>query len=370
MVYRTKLKEFMEKIIHIVGARPNFMKAAPVYFAIRDQGKFDQLLVHTGQHYDEKMSDIFFRQLGMPKPDINLEIGSASHAVMTARIMIAFEQVVLDEKPDLVIVYGDVNSTIACAMVAAKLGVKVAHVEAGLRSFDRAMPEELNRMLTDSISDYFFTTSPDADELLKKSGIPEDAIYFVGNGMIDTLVRLLPQAQKPSPDDLKLEDGRDFALVTLHRPSNVDDAEALTQIVETLNNLSKEMQVVFPIHPRTAARMKDLGLNADGLTMCGPLGYLEFLWLQKNAKMVLTDSGGIQEETTYLGVPCLTLRENTERPITVTEGTNVLIGRDFALLKSEIQKVVSGNWKKGKIPDKWEGKAGERTAKILDSILN
>lgn len=359
----------MKKIIHIVGARPNFMKAAPVYFAIRDQGKFEQLLVHTGQHYDEKMSDIFFRQLGMPEPDINLEVGSASHAVMTAKIMIAFEQVVLDEHPDLVIVYGDVNSTIACAMVAAKLGVKVAHVEAGLRSFDRAMPEELNRMLTDSISDYFFTTSPDADELLVKSGIAEDAIYFVGNGMIDTLVRLLPQAQKPAERDLVVDEKRGFALVTLHRPSNVDDAETLAEIVRTLRELSKDMQVIFPIHPRTSARMKELGLESEGLTMCGPLGYLEFLWLQKNAKMVLTDSGGIQEETTYLGVPCLTLRENTERPITVTEGTNLLIGRDFVLLRSEIQKVVSGQAKKGKVPEKWEGKAGERTAAVLEKLF-
>ena len=360
----------MKKIIHIVGARPNFMKAAPVYFAIRDQRKFKQLLVHTGQHYDEKMSDIFFRQLGMPKPDINLEIGSASHAVMTARIMIAFEEVVLKEEPDLVLVYGDVNSTIACAMVAAKLGVKVAHVEAGLRSFDRSMPEELNRMLTDSISDYFFTTSPDANELLEKSGVSEDAIHFVGNGMIDTLVRLLPQAEKPAKEDLEIDGELGFALVTLHRPSNVDDAKALGEIVDTLHTLSKEMQVVFPIHPRTAGRIKGLGLNTQGLTMCGPLGYLQFLWLQKNAKMVLTDSGGIQEETTYLGVPCLTLRENTERPITVTEGTNILIGRDFDLLRTEIQKVVSGNSKKGKVPDKWEGNSGERTAIILDSILN
>ena len=359
----------MKKIIHIVGARPNFMKAAPVYFAIRDQGKFEQLLVHTGQHYDEKMSDIFFRQLGIPKPDINLEIGSASHAVMTARIMIAFEQVVLDEKPDLVIVYGDVNSTIACAMVAAKLGVKVAHVEAGLRSFDRSMPEELNRMLTDSISDYFFTTSPDADELLAKSGITE-GVHFVGNGMIDTLVRLLPEAVKPEIDGVSPDEEKGFALVTLHRPSNVDDAESLSKLLSTLRDLSEQMQVIFPIHPRTAARIKELGLETGEILLSGPLGYLEFLWLQKNARMVLTDSGGIQEETTYLGVPCLTLRENTERPITVWEGTNVMIGGDFDLLQKEIAKVVSGNAKKGKIPDKWEGKAGERTAQILDLILN
>tara|TARA_B110001450_G_scaffold172737_1_gene161111 strand:- start:429 stop:1466 length:1038 start_codon:yes stop_codon:yes gene_type:complete len=344
------------------------MKAAPVYFAIRERGKFEQLLVHTGQHYDEKMSDIFFRQLGIPKPDINLEIGSASHAVMTARIMIAFEQVVLDEKPDLVIVYGDVNSTIACAMVAAKLGVKVAHVEAGLRSFDRAMPEELNRMLTDSISDYFFTTSPDADELLAKSGITE-AVHFVGNGMIDTLVRLLPEAVKPDIDGVSPDEDKGFALVTLHRPSNVDDAGSLSKILSTLRDLSEQMQVIFPIHPRTAARIKELGLETGNILLSGPLGYLEFLWLQKNARMVLTDSGGIQEETTYLGVPCLTLRENTERPITVWEGTNVMIGGDFDLLKQEIAKVVSGNAKKGKIPEKWEGKAGERTALVLEDLL-
>jgi UDP-N-acetylglucosamine 2-epimerase (non-hydrolysing) len=346
----------MKKIIHIVGARPNFMKAAPVYFAIRERGKFEQLLVHTGQHYDEKMSDIFFRQLGIPKPDINLEIGSASHAVMTASIMIAFEEVVLNEKPDLVLVYGDVNSTIACAMVAAKLGVKVGHVEAGLRSFDRSMPEELNRMLTDSISDYFFTTSPDADELLAKSGITE-GVHFVGNGMIDTLVRLLPEEEKG------------FALVTLHRPSNVDERESLEKIVTVLRELAKEIQVVFPIHPRTAARIESLGLDTGEIALCGPLGYLEFLWLQQNAKMVLTDSGGVQEETTYLGVPCLTLRENTERPITVTEGSNVLIGNDFDLLSSEIAKILSNTFKSGKIPDKWDGNAGERTAKVLEDIF-
>lgn len=358
----------MKKIIHIVGARPNFMKAAPVYFAIRERGKFEQLLVHTGQHYDEKMSDIFFRQLGMPEPDINLEIGSASHAVMTARIMIAFEEVVLNEKPDLVLVYGDVNSTIACAMVAAKLGVKVGHVEAGLRSFDRAMPEELNRMLTDSISDYFFTTSPDADELLAKSGITE-GVYFVGNGMIDTLVRLLPEAVKPDINGVSPDEGKGFALATLHRPSNVDERESLEKIVTVLRELAKEIQVVFPIHPRTAARIESLGLDTGEIALCGPLGYLEFLWLQQNAKMVLTDSGGVQEETTYLGVPCLTLRENTERPITVTEGSNVLIGNDFELLSSEIAKILSNTFKEGTIPDQWDGKAGERTAKVLEELF-
>ena len=258
-------------------------------------------------------------------------------------------EVVLDEKPDLVIVYGDVNSTIACAMVAAKLGVKVAHVEAGLRSFDRAMPEELNRMLTDSISDYFFTTSPDADELLKKSGITE-GVHFVGNGMIDTLVRLLPEAVKLDIDGVSPDEEKGFALVTLHRPSNVDDAESLSKILSTLRDLSEQMQVIFPIHPRTAARIQELGLETGAILLSGPLGYLEFLWLQENARMVLTDSGGIQEETTYLGVPCLTLRKNTERPITVWGGTNVMIGGDFDLLKQEIAKVVSGDAKTGKIP--------------------
>ena len=358
-----------KKIIHIVGARPNFMKAAPVYFAIRDRGHFEQLLVHTGQHYDEKMSDIFFRQLGMPEPDINLEIGSASHAVMTARIMIAFEEVVLNEKPDLLVVYGDVNSTIACAMVAAKLGVKVAHVEAGLRSFDRAMPEELNRMLTDSISDFFFTTSPDADELLKKSGIDEDAIHFVGNGMIDTLVRLLPEASQPEINGKLPDPEKGFALVTLHRPSNVDDEEALSKILGVLRDLSDSMDVVFPIHPRTKARIEELDLDTSGIQLSGPLGYLEFLWLQKHASIVLTDSGGVQEETTYLKVPCLTLRHNTERPITVTEGSNVLIGADFDLLQSEISKILSDQFKESQIPEKWDGQAGIRTAKILEQIL-
>lgn len=359
----------MKKIIHIVGARPNFMKAAPVYFAIRERGQFEQLLVHTGQHYDEKMSDIFFRQLGMPEPDINLEVGSASHAVMTAKIMIAFEEVVLEQRPDLVIVYGDVNSTIACAMVAAKLGVKVAHVEAGLRSFDRRMPEELNRMLTDSISDLFFTTSPDGNELLKKAGISDDVIHFVGNGMIDTLVRLLPEATKPMIGDLDPDEEKGFALVTLHRPSNVDDADALARILSVLRKLSDSMQVIFPIHPRTAARIKELGLDTTGIHLSGPLGYLEFLWLQQNAKMVLTDSGGVQEETTYLKVPCLTLRENTERPITITEGSNVLIGNDFDLLEREIANILFGKFKVSQIPEKWDGNAGRRTAEILEQVL-
>lgn len=355
----------MKKIIHIVGARPNFMKAAPVFFAIRERGAFQQVLVHTGQHYDEKMSDIFFRQLGMPEPDINLEVGSGSHAVMTASIMIRFEQVVLDEKPDLVLVYGDVNSTIACALVAAKLGVKVAHVEAGLRSFDRSMPEELNRMLTDAISDFFFTTSREADELLLKVGATPEQIFFVGNGMIDTLVRLLPEAQKP---EISVAKPGGYALVTLHRPSNVDDPEVFPKIWDRLVALSRKLPVIFPVHPRSRQRMEEMGLELDGVTLCEPLGYLEFLWLQQNAKLVLTDSGGVQEETTYMQVPCLTLRENTERPVTVTEGTNILVGRDFDLLDRSIGDILDSRGKKGSVPEKWDGRSGERLVEILEDL--
>lgn len=358
-----------KKIIHIVGARPNFMKAAPVYFAIKERGVFEQLLVHTGQHYDEKMSDIFFRQLGMPEPDINLEVGSASHAVMTARIMIAFEEVILTEKPDLVLVYGDVNSTIACTMVAAKLGVKVGHVEAGLRSFDRSMPEELNRMLTDAISDIFFTTSPDADDLLLQTGADPKTIFFVGNGMIDTLVRLLPKAQKPELPELEKLNKGNFALVTLHRPSNVDAEDALSSIITVLRELAKSMPVVFPIHPRTEKKIQEMELDTGKVQLIPPQGYLEFLWLQSNAKLVLTDSGGVQEETTYLQIPCLTLRENTERPITITEGSNVLVGRDFDLLQSTLDDILQGRFKKSKIPDKWDGQAGNRTALVLENLF-
>lgn len=355
----------MKKILHVVGARPNFMKAAPVVFAIRDQGVFEQLLVHTGQHYDEKMSEIFFRQLGMPEPDINLEVGSGSHAVMTAKIMIAFEQVVQAHRPDLVMVYGDVNSTIACALVAAKLGVKTAHVEAGLRSFDRSMPEELNRLLTDAITDVFFTTSPDANEHLLKAGAPEDAIHFVGNGMIDTLVRLLPKCHPPAQEVLDLRPNPDFALVTLHRPSNVDTPVLLEKIVSFLRLLSRRLQVVFPVHPRTRQRMADLNLDTRGVTLCDPLGYLEFLWLQKEARMVITDSGGVQEETTYLKVPCLTLRENTERPITVSQGSNRLVGSDFELLSELVNQILSGNWTRNEIPEKWDGNSAQRLSEIL-----
>jgi UDP-N-acetylglucosamine 2-epimerase (non-hydrolysing) len=356
------------KIVHIVGARPNFMKAAPVLIALRNHPQIEQLLVHTGQHYDERMSDIFFRQLGMPQPDINLDVGSGSHAVQTAEIMVRFERVLLTQKPDWLMVYGDVNSTIACALVAAKLGVKIAHVEAGLRSWDRSMPEEINRVLTDQISDLFFTPSTDADENLKREGIAPEKIHFVGNCMIDTLVRLLEQARKPLIDGLE---GR-FVLVTLHRPSNVDAPEELQRIVRTLSELGGEIPVVFPIHPRTRQRLAGLACASpgSGLHLIEPQGYLEFLWLQQHATMILTDSGGIQEEATFLKVPCLTIRENTERPITCDLGTNILVGRDMERLKHEARRILGGEKKEGTLPLYWEGKAGERVARVMAAMAD
>ena len=350
------------KILHIVGARPNFMKAAPVIDALNKKPGVVQFLVHTGQHYDVNMSEIFFNQLGMPEPDINLEVGSCSHAVQIAKIMIRIERVLLKEKPDIVIVYGDVNSTVAVAMVCSKLLITVAHVEAGLRSFDRTMPEEVNRVLTDQLADLFFTPSLDGNEHLLKEGIVPEKIHFVGNVMIDTLVRLLPEAEKIGPDI----SGR-YILVTLHRPSNVDDPKMLSKIMTALMDIDKDIQVVFPIHPRTRKLLSGLEINLGDMEgrLIEPVGYLEFLVLQKNATMVVTDSGGIQEETTYLGVPCLTVRENTERPITIEKGTNILVGQNMERLKNEMKKILTGNPKRGIIPELWEGKAGERIANIL-----
>jgi UDP-N-acetylglucosamine 2-epimerase (non-hydrolysing) len=354
------------KLIHVIGARPNFMKAAPVISALAPRKEIDQKIVHTGQHYDKNMSQVFFEELGIPHPDVNLEVGSASHAVMTAQIMMRFEEIVARAKPDLVLVYGDVNSTVAAALVATKMDVKVAHVEAGLRSWDRSMPEELNRLVTDQLADHLFTPSADADENLRREGIAADKIHFVGNLMIDTLVRLLNQARRPTID--RLSDS--FCLVTLHRPSNVDEPHMLQQILETLAELSSDLDVVFPIHPRTRQRLKEHGAPnyGDKLKLIEPLSYLEFLALQRDAKFVITDSGGIQEETTYLGVPCLTVRENTERPITVTLGTNILVGQDMALLKAQAREIVRGGGKKGEIPPLWDGKAGERVADVICSL--
>ncbi|MDP8293127.1 MAG: UDP-N-acetylglucosamine 2-epimerase (non-hydrolyzing) [Candidatus Orphnella occulta] len=352
-------------VLHVVGARPNFMKAAPVIEALSKKENVFQLLVHTGQHYNTNMSDIFFDQLGLPEPDINLEVGSDSHAVQTANIMVRIESILLKEKPDIVVVYGDVNSTVAVAIVCAKLIIPVAHVESGLRSFDRTMPEEVNRILTDQVADLLFTPSIDGNENLLREGINPVKIHFVGNVMIDTLVRLLPKAKMPTIKNLP----NDYALVTLHRPSNVDDPQMLVQILKALEEINSDIPIVFPIHPRTRKLILSFDINVDFMRgrMIDPVGYLEFLFLQKNATAVITDSGGIQEETTYLGVPCLTVRENTERPVTVDIGTNILVGQDMDRLCNEMSKILKGRPKKGAIPDFWDGKAGLRIADIIVS---
>ena len=348
-------------VLHIVGARPNFMKVAPVMNALKTREHIVQTLVHTGQHYDANMSDVFFAQLGIPAPDVNLAVGSGTHARQTAEIMTRLEPVLLDRKPDLVLVYGDVNSTVAAALVCAKLGVRVGHVEAGLRSFDRTMPEEINRLVTDQLADLLFTPSEDGDFNLRKEGIPAEKIFRVGNVMIDSLVKLLPAAQRQKQNGLP----QSFALVTLHRPANVDDGAILKRILQSLLEVSQDISVVFPAHPRTRKRIADFGLHAGQLRVLDPLSYLEFLGMQSRATVVITDSGGIQEETTYLGIPCLTLRENTERPVTVSLGTNVLVGGDPDKLRAELSRVLAGQAKKGTIPPLWDGHAGERIAALL-----
>jgi UDP-N-acetylglucosamine 2-epimerase (non-hydrolysing) len=349
------------KVLHVVGTRPNFMKIAPVMNALKERTNVQQILVHTGQHFDVNMSDVFFQQLGIPSPDVNLAVGSGTHAKQTAEIMIRIEPVLADLKPDVVLVYGDVNSTMAAALVCAKLDLSVGHVEAGLRSFDRTMPEEINRLVTDQLADLLFTPSQDGDDNLKREGVSAERIYRVGNVMIDSLVRLLPFARESSRDGLPER----YALVTLHRPSNVDDDMTLRGILESLLAVNDDLPVVFPAHPRTRRRIAEFGLHVQQLRMLDPLPYVDFLGLQSRATVVLTDSGGIQEETTYLGIPCLTLRENTERPITVSLGTNVLVGRDAAKLRTELSKVLDGGAKKGAIPPLWDGHAGERIADIL-----
>lgn len=353
----------MKHILHVVGARPNFVKAAPVLRAIRQRG-MRQTLVHTGQHYDRNMSDVFFTQLEIPEPDFNLEVGSGSHASQTAEIMRRFEPVVLERKPDIALVYGDVNSTVAAALVCSKLLVPVGHVEAGLRSFDRTMPEEINRTVTDRLSDVLFTPSEDGDANLLREGVPKERIHFVGNVMIDSLIQLLPAARKCSKNGFPER----FALVTLHRPSNVDDGENLRQILESLTRVSEDLTIIFPVHPRTRQRIAEFGINSEKLRLLDPMPYIEFLSLQTRAAVVITDSGGIQEETTYLGVPCLTLRRNTERPVTVTSGTNILVGDDRESLAAELCNVMEGKQKKGLVPPLWDGHAGDRIADILQRI--
>lgn len=360
------------KIVHVVGARPNFMKAAPVLTAVRERLGWPQVLVHTGQHYDHNMSEIFFRQLGLPQPDVNLEVGSGSHAAQTAEIMVRFERLLLADHPGLVLVYGDVNSTVAAALVCAKLRIPVGHVEAGLRSFDPEMPEEINRIVTDRLADVLFTPSGDGDANLLQEGVPPGKIARVGNVMIDTLVRLLPAARRRWQDlrvELRLDDAASrkggFGLVTLHRPSNVDDPARLARIVAALGEISGELPLIFPVHPRTRARVAGMPSRGKGLNLVEPLGYVDFLALQDRATVVITDSGGIQEETTYLGTPCLTLRSNTERPVTVSAGTNILVGDDFEMLKLRVDEVLAGKAKKGSIPPLWDGHAADRIAGFL-----
>ena len=365
------------KIVNIVGARPNFMKMAPIIEAMNVYPQeINHILVHTGQHYDGRMSKAFFDDLGMPKPDINLEVGSGSHAEQTARIMVAFEKVCLKEKPDLVIVVGDVNSTMACTITAKKMGIKVAHVEAGLRSRDMSMPEEINRLCTDILCDYLFTTDHLADENLLAEGIPKEKIFFVGNVMIDTLLKHKAMASQLNlVSQWGLRPG-EYATLTMHRPSNVDDKSTLAGILKALKDISCEIPIIFPIHPRTKKMADQFGLShffnkdekVNGIWITEPLGYIEFLHLNMNAKMVLTDSGGLQEETTVLGIPCITMRHNTERPITCEVGTNVIVGNDPKKIFGEARKVLNGNWPQGGIPEKWDGKAAERIVDVLRSI--
>ena len=360
------------KVIHVVGTRPNFMKVGPIMVEMaRYEGIFHQILVHTGQHYDDGMSQVFFADLGLPRPDIYLNVGSGSHAEQTARVMLAFEPVLLEHNPALVLVVGDVNSTLACTLVASKLAVPVAHVEAGLRSFDRTMPEEINRMLTDQIADLLFTTERSARENLIREGVEEEKIYFVGNVMIDTLLRHRERALSLEVVEEYGLEPQGFVLMTLHRPSNVDEPEVLSGLLDGLAEIQRRIPIIFPAHPRTMERMREFGFGGRMTAMAAlrvtePLGYLKFMNLMANARLVLTDSGGIQEETTILGVPCLTLRENTERPVTVTQGTNVVVGCDPGRIVTEALAIVDGKSKAGRVPELWDGQAASRIVKVLE----
>jgi UDP-N-acetylglucosamine 2-epimerase (non-hydrolysing) len=352
----------------VVGARPNFMKVAPVMHEMAQYPReFEQILVHTGQHYDTLMSRVFFEELGLPRPDVNLEVGSGSHTWQTAQVMSRFEPVVEEISPDWVVVVGDVNSTLACALVCSKMGIGVAHVEAGLRSYDRSMPEEINRLLTDQISDLLFTPSSDADENLLREGVAEEKVHFVGNVMIDTLVRLLPKAQAQWPGLRERFGLQRYLLVTLHRPSNVDEIEGLKGILEALSEISNEIAVLFPVHPRTRRRIHDFGLQeaAQGVQLLEPFGYLNFLALQAHADLVLTDSGGIQEETTYLGVPCLTARPNTERPVTIRSGTNQLVESSRHALVEAIRGRLAAEKVPRRVPPLWDGHTATRIIQVF-----
>lgn len=359
----------MKKIISVVGARPNFMKVAPLHKAFQNyKNEIKHIICHTGQHYDEKMSKIFFEELEMPEPDFYLGVGSGSHAEQTAKIMIEFEKILLKENPDLVVVVGDVNSTIACALTAAKLNIKTAHIEAGLRSFDRQMPEEINRILTDSISDFLFVSEKSGLENLHREGVDPKKIFFVGNIMIDSLVARIAKADNSDIlNQFNLNPG-EYVLATLHRPSNVDNQENLTQIIDALEEIGSIKKVLFPVHPRTKNNIYKFGINNrinGNIILTEPLGYIEFLSLIKNSALIITDSGGIQEESTFLGVQCITARSNTERPITVEVGANHLLGSNYEKIKNTAIDILNGKKKKCSIPALWDGKTAERIATII-----
>ena len=353
------------KVIVVAGARPNFMKVAPLLRVFGAREGVETVFVHTGQHYDAKMSDDFLRDLGMPDPDVHLGAGGGSHAEQTAKVLVAFEKVCLEQRPDWVVVVGDVNSTVACTLAAKKLGIRVAHVEAGLRSFDMGMPEEINRLCTDAIADLLLTTEKGAGENLRREGVAEGRVVFAGNTMIDSLASNLEKAKgKELPAGV--EAGQ-YGVVTLHRPSNVDQAETLRPLLQGVARVAERTKVVFPMHPRTRKNVEAFGLGGllERVTVTEPMGYLEFVGLVARAQFVLTDSGGIQEETTYLGVPCLTLRHNTERPVTCEEGTNVLVGNDLGLMERLLAEAVEGRWKAAGVPEKWDGRAAERIVEAI-----
>jgi UDP-N-acetylglucosamine 2-epimerase (non-hydrolysing) len=363
------------RVTHVVGARPNFMKVAPIIEEMARQGGFEQRLVHTGQHYDARLSKVFFEELGLPKPDIDLNVGSGGHAEQTGRVMIELEKVLQRELPELIVVVGDVNSTLAASLTAAKMGIKIAHVEAGLRSFDRTMPEEINRVATDAISDLLFTTEQSGSENLIREGVSQDKIFFVGNVMIDTLLKFREKALcSDILERLRLSSG-EFAVLTLHRPSNVDRPEQLQMLGNIIARIAERIPVVFPCHPRTRKRFQMIdvqeglrepgSVHRSGITLTQPLGYLDFLHLMSQSKFVLTDSGGIQEETTILGIPCLTLRANTERPVTLWEGTNTLVGCDEEKICAEVSKILAGQGKRGHIPELWDGRTAARIVDVL-----
>lgn len=363
----------MKLIDLIVGARPNFMKVAPIIHAIESYGSskldFEYRLIHTGQHYDEKLSDTFFEQLNIPQPDVNLGVGSGSQAKQTALIMTRYEKVLLKNKADMTLVFGDVNSTMACSITAQKLGVKVAHVEAGIRSNDWSMPEEINRLVTDAISNWFFTTSENANNTLINSGVSKDRIFFVGNTMIDTLYANLDKLKIPSFYDKYKLNFQKYFVMTLHRPSNVDEFEKLSVILKAIGDNTHKLPVIFPVHPRTSKLISNMEYVPDNIHLVDPQPYLEFNYLVKNAMAVITDSGGITEESTVLGVPCMTLRDSTERPETVTVGTNQLLGTDPSALEPALNKLFDGKWQKGSIPEKWDGKTAQRIVSILENLF-